>query len=193
MRHCELMLLGVLVTGGMAMTPQPGTIMREDPAPAKGGEEDTSSSITLVLPGEPGEPLVVSGTVYRHDGTTPAPGVRMQVYHTDARGYYNEGNRGTREPRILGWLTTDAKGRYMFRTIRPGPYPGSRGPAHIHSKVVVNGGEKWIDEFLFDDDPNVPEKDRMKWSGKGLVSPILKVTRGADGVLYATRNIILEE
>ena len=156
---------------------------------------DTSWSITLVAPDEPGEPLVVSGTVFRHDGTTPAAGVRIYLYHTDARGNYSEGNRGgNREPRIRGWLTTDDHGRYSVRTIKPGSYPGSRNPAHIHSKVVHPGGrEQWIEEFLFEDDPFVSEKEKMKSSGRGEFSPVMKVVRGKDGTLRCTRNILLDD
>jgi protocatechuate 3,4-dioxygenase beta subunit len=159
-----------------------------------GSGADTAWSITLAGPEEPGQTLVVTGTIYKSDGKTPFPGVRLYLYHTDARGYYNSGNQGTREPRIRGWLTTDEKGRYQFRTIRPGSYPGSRNPAHIHAKAYSPGGkEEWIDEFLFDDDPFVPEKERAKENGPGDFSHIMKATPGKGGSLHCVRNIILKD
>src|SRR5215211_6191346 len=39
--------------------------------------------------GEAGEPLEMRGVIYRSDGKTPAPGVILYVYHTDAKGYYS--------------------------------------------------------------------------------------------------------
>ncbi len=173
----------------------PGEMIRHSSMIVEASGADTSWSITLVSPTEPGVPLVVSGTVFHHDGTTPAAGVCLYLYHTDAQGNYSVGNsNGNREPRIRGWLTTDAHGRYSVRTIKPGSYPNSHNPAHIHSKVVYPGGkEKWIEEFLFDDDPFVSDKDRKKGSGRGEFSPVMKVQRGDDGVLRCTRNIILDE
>jgi protocatechuate 3,4-dioxygenase beta subunit len=165
------------------------------PGSTAAAPSDTPWSINLVTPGEPGEPLVVSGTVYRPDGKTPAAGIRLYVYQTDARGYYSEDHRGgNSDPRIRGWLTTDARGRYRIRTIKSGSYPGSRNPSHIHSKVVLPGGkEQLIEEFQFADDPYISEKDRKKATGKGDVSPVMKVTRGDNGVLQCTRNIVLGE
>ena len=159
-----------------------------------GSGTDTSWSITLVGPNEPGQALIVSGTFYQGDGKTPAPGVRLYVYHTDASGRYNDGKGGTREPRIRGWLTTDARGRYHIRTIKPGSYPGSRNPAHIHAKATApDGKEEWIDEFLFDDDPFIGEKDRANANGKGEFSHIMKGALDPDGTLHCVRNIILHD
>ncbi|MDQ2920818.1 MAG: hypothetical protein M3R52_04270 [Acidobacteriota bacterium] len=44
----------------------------------------------IVIPpvGEPGEPLVIFGTVYKEDGKTPADGILIYVYHTNAAGIY---------------------------------------------------------------------------------------------------------
>ena len=32
---------------------------------------------------EPGEPILIRGTIYHNDGKTPASGVILYVYHTD--------------------------------------------------------------------------------------------------------------
>src|SRR5690606_21521486 len=86
-----------------------------------GGAAPPPSRITIVPPGEPGTPLVFSGTVYRPDGTTPAPGVVLYVYQTDATGIYGPPGR---PPRLRGWLRaglpTAAAGSYEVRTTRPG-------------------------------------------------------------------------
>jgi len=46
----------------------------------------------------------------------------------------------------FGKVTTDAEGRYRFRTIRPVPYPG-RTP-HIHF-TVVEGGKRRLTSQMF--------------------------------------------
>src|SRR5512145_2293937 len=102
---------------------------------------------------EPGEPLIVSGTIYGPDGRTPMEGVTLSVYQTDATGVYSTTGENNRNTRIHGSMRSNAEGRYEFRTIKPGSYPGSTNPAHIHAYIAGPGyPEYWIDEFLFEDD-----------------------------------------
>ncbi|MBI3006203.1 MAG: hypothetical protein HYY49_12430 [Ignavibacteriales bacterium] len=49
--------------------------------------------IVIASKDEPGERMIVSGRVIAADGKTPVAGIRVQVYHTDAKGYYNPGMR----------------------------------------------------------------------------------------------------
>jgi protocatechuate 3,4-dioxygenase beta subunit len=143
---------------------------------------------------EPGKPLVVRGVIYRSDGKTPAPGVVLYVYQTDATGHYAPGpdqTHGRRHGRLRGWMKTDADGRYEFRTIRPAPYPGQTIPAHIHPVLKEpDRNEYYIDEFLFDDDPLLTKAERVKQDGRGG-SGVLKVTADDHGVLIGSRDIIL--
>jgi protocatechuate 3,4-dioxygenase beta subunit len=144
---------------------------------------------------EPGEPLIVSGTIYAPDGRTPIEGIKLWVYHTDATGHYSEQTDTTgdnRSTRLHGVMQTNREGRYEFRTIKPAPYPGHTNPAHIH--VLISGPgypEYWIDSYLFEGDPFITEEMRQK-SGKGNFSSILKLTRGSDGVWRGVRDITLE-
>jgi protocatechuate 3,4-dioxygenase, beta subunit len=146
--------------------------------------------------GEPGPPLVVSGTVYKPDGRTPAAGVLVYAYHTNAAGIYPPGGSGTghaqRHGRLRGFVRTDSAGRYQFTTIRPAPYPNRGEPAHIHFTVTPPGGEeRWIDSIEFDDDTLLTaahRAGRQKLGGSGIV----RVTADRDGAQRATRNIVLE-
>ncbi|MEX2088444.1 MAG: hypothetical protein WEB62_01690, partial [Bacteroidota bacterium] len=54
---------------------------------------------------------------------TPAAGVLLYVYQTDATGAYNNDDGSWQRPRINGWFRTDKNGRYEIRTIKPGSYP----------------------------------------------------------------------
>jgi protocatechuate 3,4-dioxygenase beta subunit len=149
---------------------------------------------TIVAEGEPGEPLIVAGTIYAPDGHTPLEGISLFVYQTDATGRYSTTGGDNRNTRIHGLMRTNSEGRYEFRTIKPAPYPGHTNPAHIHAYVSGPGyPEYWIDEYLFEGDPFITAEMRQKLSGKGNLSSILRLTRGDDGVLRGVRDIIVEQ
>ncbi|HEX8178852.1 MAG TPA: twin-arginine translocation signal domain-containing protein [Pyrinomonadaceae bacterium] len=145
----------------------------------------------ITSPDERGEPLVMSGRIFQADARTPAAGILLYVYHTDATGYYNHPNR--MPARLRGWMRTGADGRYEFRTIKPAPYPNRDFPAHIHPTLSGPGyPEMWFDEFWFAGDPLITPAKRALLSGRGGFNPIVTLTRGADGVLYGQRDIRLE-
>ena len=150
-------------------------------------------SVRIVPDNEPGEPLIVSGTIYSPDGKQPLPGITLFVYQTDATGVYTTSGGDNRATRIHGVMRTNAQGKYEFRTIKPGSYPNSRNPAHIHAYVSGPGyPEYWIDEYHFSDDPFISSDDKRRAIGQGTFSPILSPTRGADGILRAVRDIRIE-
>ena len=153
-----------------------------------------SWSTRIVGDQEPGQPLIVSGTIYSPDGRTPLEGITLYVYQTDATGRYSTSGGDNRNTRIHGQMKTNAQGHYEFRTIRPASYPGTRIAAHIHAYVSGPGyPEYWIDEYHFDDDPLVTNEMRQKVSNlTGTFSPIIKTTKGSDGILRATRDIKIE-
>jgi protocatechuate 3,4-dioxygenase beta subunit len=143
---------------------------------------------------EPGPKIEISGILFKADGKTPAPNVIFYIYHTDQKGIYakkgNEQGWAKRHGYIRGWIKTNNKGEYKFYTLVPASYPNSNNPKHIHPTIKEPGlTEYWIDEFLFDDDPLLPEKERNKINpvgGNGVLKMEMK-----NGMLRATRNIIL--
>jgi protocatechuate 3,4-dioxygenase beta subunit len=151
---------------------------------------------TIAPPDEPGRRIVVSGRVLKSDGRTPAPGVIIYAYHTNNGGIYarkgGETGNGLRHGRLRGWMRTDSLGRYEFRTIRPGGYPGGTEPAHIHMTVKEPGKEEyWIDSILFDDDPRLTRGERGRLENVGGAG-VVTLKPGADGTPGAARDIILK-
>ena len=141
------------------------------------GLPQAPSSAARIAPSEePGQALRITGTVFGTDGS-PAPGVIVYAYHTDASGIYprgpqRRGQAASRHGRLRGWAMTDAMGRYRFDTIRPGGYPGTDIPAHVHMHVIEPGRcSYYIDEILFDDDPRLSVEKRRQVEVGGLNSP----------------------
>jgi protocatechuate 3,4-dioxygenase beta subunit len=150
----------------------------------------------IVSDKEPGDPLIITGTIYSPDGHTPVEGATLWVYHTDATGHYSplsESGGDNRNTRLHGVMRTNAEGRYEFRTIRPAAYPGRNIPAHIHAYVSAPGyPEYWIDDYLFEGDLLITGEMRQKSVGTGTFSSILQLTRGSDGVFRGVRDIKIE-
>jgi protocatechuate 3,4-dioxygenase, beta subunit len=158
------------------------------------GERKLNAVDTLPGFNEKGPKLKVTGTIYKKDGKTPAKDVILYVYHTDQSGIYptrgNEKGWDRRHGYIRGWVKTGADGKYTFYTLVPGAYPGRQNPQHIHPVIKEPGySEYWIDEFLFDD-PILTQSmrnEQQKRGGGGIV----KTRKGSDGILNATRDIVL--
>lgn len=89
-----------------------------------------------------GQPLRFEGVIRGRDGA-PLPGTRVQIWQADAEGIYlhpRDPRQAERDPGFQGYgaTITDHAGRYAFRTIRPGLYPG-RTP-HIHLRATSADG-----------------------------------------------------
>lgn len=118
----------------------------------------------------------------------------MYVWHTDATGIYprssDERGNARRHGRLRAWLITDADGRYQIETIKPAPYPGETIAAHIHATLTREGqSERWIEDFLFEGDPHISERDARASKESGRFGPVLTPVQGEDGTLRAERDI----
>jgi protocatechuate 3,4-dioxygenase beta subunit len=149
----------------------------------------------IVPPGQPGEPLVIEGIIFKKDGKTPAAGVVLYVYHTNEKGVYAAapGQTGmvARHGKLRGWVKTGKDGRYQFTTIRPATYPNTTFAAHIHPMIKEEGLQAYyIDEYVFEDDPFVKadyDKAQELRGGSGVI----KLKKDAAGVWIGKRDIIL--
>lgn len=76
-----------------------------------------------------GEGLAVSGRLLGAPDCRPLPGGRIEWWHADASGKYDDAHRGS--------MMAKAVGAYRFTTDFPGKYPGR--PLHIHIKAFAAG------------------------------------------------------
>jgi protocatechuate 3,4-dioxygenase beta subunit len=126
-----------------------------------------------------GQKIMLTGTILKADGHTPAPGVVLYYYQTNTDGHYHHdpaeprsmtpNAQGQTHGYIRGWVKTDEQGHYTIYTIRPGVYPTRDAPAHIHATIKEPNeiNEYWIDDFLFDDDSLVTKSVRSKLDNRG--------------------------
>jgi protocatechuate 3,4-dioxygenase beta subunit len=109
---------------------------------------------------EPGTKLHVSGVVVSSTGT-PVAGASIYAYQTDAEGYYGvKPASDNRNPRLKVYLRSGPRGEWSFQTIRPGSYPSSRVPGHIHFEVSAAGFSDRVFEIVFEGDPFVTAEMR---------------------------------
>ena len=195
---------GVLAARGFtARPPQPLPAARPDLYNCEGceavGERPRgalSATVELAGRGEAGERMILTGRVLTADGATPAAGVVIYAHHTNAVGLYangtNESMWSRRHGRLRGWARTGADGRYTFRTIKPAPYPDRTMPAHVHLFVGEPGRRPYyIDDVVFEGEFGVTPAYRKACELRGG-SGIIQLSRTANGVLLAQRDIRLE-
>jgi protocatechuate 3,4-dioxygenase beta subunit len=167
---------------------------------------DRDSDLTRVA----GQSAVARGDVTDLTGIVtdvsgrPQAGVLVEIWQVNAFGRYHHprDNRGDRplDPGFQGYgqTTTDAAGRYRFRTIRPVTYPG-RAP-HIHV-ALSGGGSRRLTTQLYVAGAPENERDGLLNAIRdtalrdSLVVPFAKPagTAAAGAVLEARFDIVLAQ
>jgi len=158
----------------------------------------------LTDPGEAGDVLVVSGTVYGPDCRTPLSGALLDVWQANHAGHYD-----IKEPanltdrtqfRLRGRLLTDGQGRYEIETIVPGRYPippglpgfeqyaGRTRPAHIHLIVMHPLYGPLTTQLYFKGDPHLRQDP---WAKPSLAINLESHAAGGAQRLRGKFNIVL--
>ncbi len=152
-----------------------------------------SSRERIAPKSEAGSPMSVTGLVLDAKSQI-VPGIIVYAYQTNSKGIYPKSpeikDPAMRHGQLRAWAKTDATGRYGFDTIRPGSYPNSDIPEHIHFHVIEPGcATYYIDDIMFTDDAKLTPGKISRLTnrgGNGISTPIKK-----DGVWAVTRDIHL--
>jgi protocatechuate 3,4-dioxygenase beta subunit len=183
----------VLVAAGLASLLSLGMVRQEAPREVTDAPARLVSTARIAPANEPGTPIVIAGLVVGADGKTPAPGVIVYAYHTDADGFYRRTaqatDAGEREPRLRGWARTGANGRFEFSSIKPAPYPGRNVPSHVHLTAWGAGYPRQWFELEFQGDPLIATQHFTDNTADYLY--IMPVARDREGILRSEVTIRL--
>ena len=151
---------------------------------------DATVRAVLAAADEPGPRLLVRGRLFAPDGERPAAGAILYAYQTGVTGVYNRDPGAP--PRLRGYMKTDADGRFEYDTIRPGSYPGTRVPAHVHHHAWGGGWPaQWLGELNFADDPFLSDAQRQQSATAGRFAWVL-TPRQEAGRLVVELNLRLK-
>jgi len=131
---------------------------------------DCALGESIARSGTPGIPLEVTGTV-RDGRGQPVAGATVDVWQASPIGLYENQDPSQENMNLRGRFSTDAEGRFHFRSVRPAGYPvptdGPCGvllraqvrhpnrPAHLHFMVSKPGHKVLITQVFADDDENL--------------------------------------
>ena len=122
-------------------------------------EDGSPARMMLAEAGEPGERLLVEGTLRSAARCDRGlEGYVLDVWQADAEGNYHSGPGH----RLRGRVVTGADGGFRFETIVPGRYATGGGlrPAHLHVRVYdPAGADRLITQLYFEGDPYLGEAD----------------------------------
>lgn len=125
---------------------------------------------TIIRSDTPGTPLFVSARVEDRDGN-PIEGAEVDVWHASPVGLYENQDPDQADMNLRGKFTTDADGRFWFRTVRMVGYPipmdgvvgrllAAQGrhpyrPAHLHALIFRQGYKTLISQVFDPSDLNI--------------------------------------
>jgi len=128
----------------------------------------TANGGSIVRSPTPGPELFASCAVVDTSGNA-IEGVEVDVWHSSPVGLYENQDDSQADMNLRGKFTTDAQGRFGFRSVKPAGYPvpvdGPVGdllraqrrhhyrPAHLHFLAFKPGFKTLITQVFVDDDP----------------------------------------
>jgi len=145
-----------------------------------------------------GEITWLSGKLLGSNGS-PIRNATIEIWQVDAKGSYlhsGSGNRASRDGNFQGFgrFVTGSTGEYLFRTIKPVPYPG-RTP-HIHVAVKMKGREKFTTQCYIQGEPG-NERDgvlrgiRDERARKSVIVPFEPLAGSKAGELAAKFDMVM--
>lgn len=127
---------------------------------------------SIVRSETPGDTLFVNAKVVDREGA-PVAGAEVDVWHASPVGLYESQDPDQVDMNLRGKLTTDAEGRFSFRSVMmigyPIPTDGVVGrllkaqkrhpfrPAHLHALIVKEGFKVLISQVYNSADPHIDD------------------------------------
>ena len=125
---------------------------------------------SIVRSATPGPALFMTARVVDQK-KQPVAGAEVDIWQSAPTGYYENQDESQVDMNLRGKFTTDAEGRFWFRSVKPAGYPiptdGVVGnllklqkrhpyrPAHVHALIFKPGFKTLISQVYADDDPNL--------------------------------------
>jgi catechol 1,2-dioxygenase len=125
---------------------------------------------TIVRSTTPGQALFMSGQVVDVAGA-PIAAAEVDIWHSSPVGLYENQDPAQENFNLRGKFTTDATGKFWFRSVKPAGYPiptsGVVGrlleaqqrhpfrPAHVHALIFKPGFKTMISQIYADDDEHL--------------------------------------
>jgi protocatechuate 3,4-dioxygenase beta subunit len=145
-----------------------------------------------------GEVTWLSGRILTASGQ-PVRNATVEIWQCDQNGAYLHSGTGNREKRDgnfqgFGRFVTGSTGEYLFRTIKPVPYPG-RTP-HIHFAVKRKGQPKFVTQCYVEGHPQnqrdgILNAIRDPKARAALIVPFTPVPGSTIGELAAKFDLVL--
>lgn len=125
---------------------------------------------SIVRSDTPGPVFFMKARVEDREGK-PIAGAEVDIWHSSPVGFYENQDPTQEDMNLRGKFTTDAEGRFWFRSVKPAGYPiptngvvgqllGVQGrhpyrPAHVHALIFKQGYKTVISQVYAHDDPNL--------------------------------------
>jgi catechol 1,2-dioxygenase len=127
----------------------------------------TENGASIVRSPTPGPVLFVNCWLKDQSGK-PIAGAEVDVWHSSPEGFYEQQDPKQAPMNLRGKFTTDAEGKFGFRSVKPAGYPipidgpvgdliraGKRHhyrPAHLHFLIFKEGFKTLISQIYVNDD-----------------------------------------
>lgn len=172
----------------------------------------TENGGSIVRSPTPGPALFVTAQV-RDQKNQPIEGAEVDVWHSSPEGYYEQQDAKQAPMNLRGKFTTDAQGRFSFRTVMPAGYPipidGPVGdlvratgrhhyrPAHLHFLIFREGFKTLISQIYVKGDDKL-ETDVQFGVTRALIGDFIRHTdtapaSGVTGEWYSlVQSFVME-
>jgi protocatechuate 3,4-dioxygenase beta subunit len=143
-----------------------------------------------------GEVTWLSGRILGRNGQ-PLRNALIEIWQADVNGAYihTQSPRTNRDANFQGYgkFLTGSTGQYLFRTVKPGLYPGRT--RHVHAQITSATGEKLVSQLYVQGDPlnandGVLNGIRDQAQRNSVIVPWAPIPDSLSGELAANWDIV---